>query len=53
MKGKLFRINNMGLIENNKMAYIVNSVELALDILGIRKYTGEAVRVYSEEKLKD
>jgi len=52
MKGKLFRINNMGLIEDNKMAYIVNAVELALDILGIRKYTGEAVRVYSSEKLK-
>ncbi|NPA11505.1 MAG: alanine--glyoxylate aminotransferase family protein, partial [Epsilonproteobacteria bacterium] len=52
MKGKLFRINNMGIIEDNKMAYILNSVELALDELGVRKYTGEAVKVYSNEKLR-
>jgi aspartate aminotransferase-like enzyme len=50
MKGKLFRINNMGIIEENKMQYIVNSLELALDELGIRKYDGTAVRVYSNER---
>jgi aspartate aminotransferase-like enzyme len=52
MKGKLFRINNMGLIEDYKMEHIVNSIELALDELGIRKYDGSAVKVYSNEKLK-
>jgi len=52
MKGKLFRINNMGIIEDNKMAYILNSLELALEELGIRKYDSTAVRIYSEEKLK-
>ncbi len=51
MKGKLFRINNMGIIEENKMAYILNSLELALDELGIRKYSADAVRVYSKGDL--
>lgn len=52
MKGKLFRINNMGLIEDYKMEHILNSIELALDELGVRKYDSTAVRVYSSEKLK-
>ena len=52
MKGKLFRINNMGLIEDYKIEHILNSVELALDELGIRKYDGAAVKVYSNEKLR-
>ncbi len=52
MKGKLFRINNMGIIEDNKMAYILNSLELVLDELGIRKYDATAVKIYSDEKLK-
>ena len=52
MKGKLFRINNMGLIEDNKMLYILNSIELALEELGIRKYEGVAAKIYSNEKLK-
>ena len=52
MKGKLFRINNMGIIEDYKMEHILNSIELALDELGIRKYDGSAVKVYSNERLK-
>ena len=52
MKGKLFRVNNMGLIEDYKMEHIVNSIELALDELGVREYDGTAVRVYSNEKLR-
>ncbi len=52
MKGKLFRINNMGLIEDYKMSHIINAVELALDELGIRKYDGSGVKIYSNEKLK-
>ncbi|NPA87746.1 MAG: alanine--glyoxylate aminotransferase family protein [Epsilonproteobacteria bacterium] len=52
MKGKLFRINNMGLIEDYKMEHILNSIELALDELGIRKYDATAVKVYSNEKLR-
>ncbi len=52
MKGRLFRINNMGLIEDYEMSHIINSVELALDELGIRKYDGSGVRVYTSEKIK-
>jgi len=52
MKGKLFRINNMGIIDDNKMLYILNSLELTLDELGIRKYDGSAAKVYSEEKFR-
>ncbi len=52
LKGKLFRINNMGIIEDYKMAHIINAVELALDELGIRKYDASGVRVYTEEKIK-
>ena len=52
LKGKIFRINNMGLIEDEVMSYIVNSVELALDDMGIREYDGKGVKVYTTEKLK-
>jgi len=49
LKGKIFRINNMGLIEDYKMLWIVNSIEKTLDKLNIRKYDGTASRVFSEE----
>lgn len=48
LKGKIFRINQMGLIPNYEMSWVVNAVELALDKLGRRTYTGEANRVFNE-----
>ena len=48
LKGKIFRINNMGLIEDYKMLWIVNSIEKTLDELNIRKFDGTASRVFSE-----
>lgn len=48
LKGKIFRINQMGLISNYEMAWVVNAVELALDKLGRRTYTGEANRIFNE-----
>jgi len=48
LKGKIFRINQMGLIPNYEMAWVVNAVELALDKLGRRGYDGEANRVFNE-----
>jgi len=48
LKGKIFRINNMGLIEDYKMLWIVNSIEKTLDELNIRKFDGSAARVFSE-----
>ncbi len=48
LKGKIFRINNMGLIETYQMAWVVNSIELALNDLGLREYNGDAVRIFSK-----
>ena len=48
LKGKIFRINNMGLIEDYKMLWIVNSIEKTLDELNIRKFDGTAGKVFSE-----
>ena len=48
LKGKIFRINQMGLINNYEMAWVVNAVELALDKLGRRKYDGTANKIFNE-----
>jgi len=48
LKGKIFRINQMGLIEDYEMNWVVNAVELALDELGRRKYDATATRIYNE-----
>ena len=48
LKGKIFRINNMGLIEDYKMLWIVNSIEKTLDELNIRKYDGTASKIFSK-----
>ncbi len=48
LKGKIFRINQMGLIPPYEMAWVVNSVELALSRLGRRDYDGTANRVFNE-----
>jgi aspartate aminotransferase-like enzyme len=48
LKGKIFRINQMGLIKPYEMAWVVNAVELALDKLGKRAYDATATRVFNE-----
>lgn len=48
LKGKIFRINQMGLIPVYEMAWVVNSIELVLAKLGRRKYDGTANRVFNE-----
>ena len=52
LKGKIFRINQMGLIEPYEMVWVVNAVELALAKLGRRPYDGTASRVFNEEYFK-
>jgi len=52
LKGKIFRINQMGFIELNELAWVVNSVELCLAQLGRRKYDGTANRIFNEEYFK-
>lgn len=48
LKGKIFRINQMGLISAYEMAWVVNSIELTLDKLGRRKYDSTANKVFNE-----
>ncbi len=52
LKGKIFRINQMGLIELSDMAWVLNSVELSLALLGRRPYDATASRVFNEEYFK-
>jgi len=52
LKGKIFRINQMGLIEPYEMVAVVNAVELALAKLGRRDFDGTASRVFNEEYFK-
>jgi aspartate aminotransferase-like enzyme len=48
LKGKIFRINQMGLISAYESAWVVNAVELALDKLGRRRYDGSANKTFNE-----
>ena len=48
LKGKIFRINQMGLISNYEMAWVVNAVELSLAKLGRRPYDGTANKIFNE-----
>ncbi|HHO42092.1 MAG TPA: alanine--glyoxylate aminotransferase family protein [Epsilonproteobacteria bacterium] len=48
LKGKIFRINQMGLIPVHESAWVVNAIELALDDLGRRDFDGTASKIFSE-----
>ena len=48
LKGKLFRINQMGLIPVYESAWVVNAIELALADIGRREFDGTASRVFNE-----
>ncbi|MDD5203347.1 MAG: alanine--glyoxylate aminotransferase family protein, partial [Sulfurimonas sp.] len=48
LTGKIFRINQMGLIPDYEAAWVVNAVELTLDMLGRRKYDGSANKIFNE-----
>ncbi len=47
LKGKIFRINHMGLIAPYEMGWVVNAVEIALAKLGRRTFDGTANRVFN------
>ncbi|MCK4875474.1 MAG: alanine--glyoxylate aminotransferase family protein [Sulfurimonas sp.] len=53
LKGKIFRINQMGLIPVYEMAWVVNAVELSLSKLGRRAYDGRANKVFNEILFQD
>ncbi|MEA1982238.1 MAG: alanine--glyoxylate aminotransferase family protein [Campylobacterota bacterium] len=48
LKGKIFRINQMGFIEDYEMAWVLNAVELTLAKLGRRDYDGTANKIFNE-----
>lgn len=47
LKGKIFRINHMGLVKDYESSWVVNAIELALDELGVRAYDGTANKVFN------
>ena len=53
LKGKLFRINQMGLIPVNESAWVVTAIEMALADLGRRDFDGTASRVFNETYFKE
>jgi len=52
LKGKIFRINQMGLIETYESIWVVNSIELILHRMGRLEYAGTASKVYNETYFK-
>ena len=52
LKGKIFRINQMGLIDTYESIWVVNSIELILHRMGRLNYTGLASKVYNETYFK-
>ncbi|MCD6172471.1 MAG: alanine--glyoxylate aminotransferase family protein [Sulfurimonas sp.] len=52
LKGKIFRINQMGLIAIYESIWVVNSIELILHRMGRLEYTGLASKVYNETYFK-
>lgn len=52
LKGKIFRINHMGLVENYEASWVLNAIELALDELGMRTFDGTANKVFLEKLSK-
>jgi len=53
LKGKIFRINQMGLIPVNESVWVVNAIEMALSELGRRPFDGTASRTFNEVYFKD
>ncbi len=53
LKGKLFRINHMGIIEPYEAVWALNAVELALNDLGLRSYDGRANAIFNEIYYKE
>ena len=48
LKGKIFRVNHMGLVHDYEASWAVNAIEKALDELEIRTFDGTANKVFME-----
>jgi len=53
LKGKIFRINQMGLIPLHESVWVVNAIEMALADLGRRPFDGVASKVFNETYFKE
>ena len=52
LKGKIFRINQMGIIPTHESLWVVNAIELILHRMGRLTYSGLASKVYNETYFK-
>jgi len=48
LKGKIFRINHMGLVSDFEASWAVNAIEKAMDDLGIRTFDGTANKIFMQ-----
>ena len=48
LKGRIFRINHMGIIEAYEASWVVNAIELALEDMGVRTYDGRANMTFTK-----
>ncbi len=48
LKDKIFRINHMGYVPLHEIAFVINAIELTLQILGIRTFNAQANRIFFE-----
>lgn len=46
LKGKIFRINHMGLLPVYECAWVINAIELALEKLNLRTFDGSANAIF-------
>jgi len=53
LKGKIFRINQMGLIPVHESVWVVNAIEMALADLGRRAFDGTASKTFNETYFKE
>jgi aspartate aminotransferase-like enzyme len=51
LKGKIFRINHMGFVEDYEACWAINALELSLDALGIRSFDGSANKKFMRNLL--
>jgi aspartate aminotransferase-like enzyme len=49
LKGKIFRINHMGLVGDFEASWAVNAIEKAMDDLDIRAFDGTANKIFMKE----
>jgi len=52
LKGKIFRINHMGLVSDYEAVWAVNAIEKALDEIGVRVFDGTANKIFMKSTFK-